>query len=243
MAKIAIFVDGENFRYSLIQLFPDLIEYLPKRVEWFKLFNSVISSQEELLRVYWYVVELLDFRPFKFPDFDEPEKIERILRFNPHFDDELNSLENEEEKNSYMFGKISDIEMRRKIIRKRFDGWRKVQDGISTYIDFLEFRRSGSIRFNLLSDEFESEKGVDVNLASDMISLNNSYDKAIIFSGDQDYIPAICRCKDMGKHVMSVNFTTKTGKLLPGSAYRLKTICDKIITIEYDKIEQFIQEF
>ena len=237
-------MDGENFRYSLRDLFPNQFEYLPKEVEWLKLFQSVVSDSNELFRIYWYVVDILDIRPYKFPDLGmETERLEELLEISPNFEADLDALQTTEEKMSFMIGKVEEMEARRKIIRNRFQGWKRVQDGISNKINYLEFRRSGSINFDLFEDKFEKEKGVDVNLAVDMLSLCSSYDQAIIFSGDQDYIPAICKCKDRGKHVFSVNFKTKTGKLLPGSAYRLRTVCDEIITIKHEDIIQFITEF
>jgi len=47
------------------------------------------------------------------------------------------------------------------------------------------------------------EKGVDVHLAVDMLSMavKNLYDVAILISGDGDFASAIDAVKDLGKHV------------------------------------------
>jgi uncharacterized LabA/DUF88 family protein len=72
------------------------------------------------------------------------------------------------------------------------------------------------------------EKGVDVHLAVDMLSMavKNLYDVAILISGDGDFASAIDAVKDLGKHV-EVAYVSQT--------YQLKTSWDKFIplTSEY----------
>ena len=72
------------------------------------------------------------------------------------------------------------------------------------------------------------EKGVDVHLAVDMLSMavKNLYDVAILISGDGDFASAIDAVKDLGKHV-EVAYVSQT--------YQLKTSWDKFIplTLEY----------
>ena len=64
------------------------------------------------------------------------------------------------------------------------------------------------------------EKGVDVQLAVDMIRLanKNTYDTAILVSGDGDFAPAIEIVQDWGKHV-EVAFPSRSSHLL--------NICDR----------------
>ena len=64
------------------------------------------------------------------------------------------------------------------------------------------------------------EKGVDVQLAVDMIRLadKNTYDTAILVSGDGDFAPAIEIVQDWGKHV-EVAF--------PSRSSHLSNICDR----------------
>jgi len=47
------------------------------------------------------------------------------------------------------------------------------------------------------------EKGIDIMLASDLLyfAWNNSYDVAILVSGDADFAYALQTVKNMGKHV------------------------------------------
>ena len=73
MRRACIFVDGENFRHSLKQLFPSgrysfgKGDYLPE-TDWHTFFTSLAARfHSELLRVYWYVIEHIDCRPYKIP--------------------------------------------------------------------------------------------------------------------------------------------------------------------------------
>jgi uncharacterized LabA/DUF88 family protein len=52
------------------------------------------------------------------------------------------------------------------------------------------------------------EKGVDVNIAVDMIHLSaeNQYDDAILLSGDSDFVPAITQVRKNGKRVQTAAF-------------------------------------
>lgn len=64
------------------------------------------------------------------------------------------------------------------------------------------------------------EKGVDINIAVDMLSMayKNLYDVCILVSGDSDFHPAIQAVKDLGKHV-EMAYTSTT--------FKLKQIADK----------------
>jgi uncharacterized LabA/DUF88 family protein len=71
------------------------------------------------------------------------------------------------------------------------------------------------------------EKGVDVRLATDMLNMafRNTYDTAILVSGDGDYADAVRAVKDMGKHVE--NAFCKTG-----SSHQLRQECDVFLEID-----------
>ena len=71
------------------------------------------------------------------------------------------------------------------------------------------------------------EKGIDVQLATDMVahSFKNNFDTAILVAGDSDYVGAIQAVKDNGKHVVVALF----GK--SGTSRQLRTVADSVITI------------
>ncbi len=83
--RACVFVDGENFRHSITDLFDDFDrkEYLPKSARWSELFDWFVTQIEpaaERIRTYWYVVQFMDFYPYKFPDADrETLKLKRVL--------------------------------------------------------------------------------------------------------------------------------------------------------------------
>jgi hypothetical protein len=76
--RAVVLIDGENFRYSLKSLFPGQFKYLPKKADWPALFTLPLAEDHELIRIYWYVVDSLHFRPFEIPDSDED--FERLLK-------------------------------------------------------------------------------------------------------------------------------------------------------------------
>jgi uncharacterized LabA/DUF88 family protein len=71
------------------------------------------------------------------------------------------------------------------------------------------------------------EKGVDVQLATDMIthSSKNNYDVAVLVAGDNDFVGALQSIKDNGKHVEVALFGKER------SSYRLRMVSDRVISI------------
>ena len=71
------------------------------------------------------------------------------------------------------------------------------------------------------------EKGVDIQLATDMIthSFKNNYDVAVLVAGDNDFVGAIQSVKDNGKNVEVALFGKER------TSYRLRMVSDKVITI------------
>jgi hypothetical protein len=45
-------------------------------------------------------------------------------------------------------------------MKRRFEGWQAIQNGIAHAFDSVEFRRAGSIQMNLFTQKFAQEKGV-----------------------------------------------------------------------------------
>jgi len=76
--RVVVLIDGENFRYSLKSLFPGRFSYLPKKANWLELFSLPLSEDHELIRIYWYVVDCLHFRPYEILESDI--ELESVLR-------------------------------------------------------------------------------------------------------------------------------------------------------------------
>lgn len=81
---------------------------------------------------------------------------------------------------------------------------------------------------------FYHEKGIDVNIATDMLSLafHNAYDVAVLVSGDVDYVTVVKAIQDLGKIVENVSF-------VKSAAIELRKTCDKFVPLEklIDKVK------
>jgi len=71
------------------------------------------------------------------------------------------------------------------------------------------------------------EKGVDIQLATDMIthSFKGNYDVAVLVAGDNDYVGALQSVKDNGKHVEVALFGKEQ------TSRQLRAVADRVITI------------
>jgi len=242
MKRVCIFLDGENFRHSIVRLFEAFkkADYLPSQADWANLFQYMVRRAHpdgELVRVYWYVIELLDFFPYRFPKDSEmdqatPDSLGWFLRCDRSFGRGMQALPPEAFR-TCLTKEVKRLKDAQDRMRTRFVGWRRVQDGIASRWPRIEFRRAGAIMYNAFTGKLGSEKAVDVKLATDLIMLREIYDIAVIVSGDQDYVPAVQVVKDSGKIVHNVVFRTRGGRLLPGGARRLNLLTDSCIEVSY----------
>jgi len=87
--------------------------------------------------------------------------------------------------------------------------------------------RLGRLVYNNWPNSPPYEKGVDIQLATDMIthSFKDNYNVAILVAGDNDYVGALQSVKDNGNHVEIALFGKER------SSYRLRMVADRIITI------------
>ena len=259
MQRVCVFVDGENFRHSIVDLCKgefDPTDYLPKNAQWEAFFDSLVNQIEfrifygdslsdrlsvHRLRTYWYVVQHVDFKPYKIPKpRDESEEFIKVIRLDKGTRTELDSTGRTPtpEALDRIYKRLT---ARKQNFLHRFDGWQFVQNGISEKHKSIEFRRAGSISYNLFQEELGKEKSVDVKLAVDMVTLKDIYDTAILVSGDQDYVPAVQAVKDAGKRVVNVAFRTRDGKMLPGGARRLNQMTDSTIELRYESLKRLLQ--
>lgn len=72
------------------------------------------------------------------------------------------------------------------------------------------------------------EKGVDILLATDMIthSFKNNYDVAILVAGDNDFVGAIQAVKDNGKHMEVALFGRER------TSVDLRKVADRIVNVD-----------
>jgi uncharacterized LabA/DUF88 family protein len=245
--KVCVFVDGENFRYAICNLFSDEFDkddYLPKKAKWADFFDWIVSQATETdgerLRTYWYVTDMIDYYPYKLPFVNvNPQDLKRILCKDDYWKDRIAALEGNA-LTTALEGARRTLESRKHNKNQRFAGWKVIQGAISSTHNSIEFRAAGAISYNLFHQRFGKEKAVDVNLAVDMFRLKNIYDTAIIVSGDQDYVPAVKAIKDSGKTVVNVAFKKRNGKLLPGGARRLNQNTDNSLEVGYDEFRSFL---
>ena len=243
--RVCIFVDGENFRFSLGNLFRDgtyrfrAHDYLPE-ADWHGFFQALCARPGwELVRVYWYVTREIDYWPYKVPF--EWEKKERFLRGRgilKHLTDQGCRFA---EGNEGLREAEKVLHQRRQAIQKRADGWQAIHASIERRYDQIQFQSFGTIRYDLVERSFGTEKGVDTQLATDLITLSDIYDVALLVSGDADYIPPVAAVKNMGKLVYSVSFLTGDGTKLPGGAWRLERSVDGQIELPFEQIRELLR--
>lgn len=247
-SRACIFIDGENLRHSIVELFGAAFnpsDYLPKQADWEKFFNElVLQADADLrLRTYWYVVDEIDFWPYGIQrllnkkEYKTLDQVVRRYRTNAAL---LDAIVDPAAKQAKLEDIAKTLVKSESFMKRRFEGWKEIQNGIAHKVDSVEFRPAGSIRMELFNQKFGQEKGVDVKLATDLLKLNDIYDVGIIVSGDGDYVPAVQAVKDWGKHIVNVSFLKKNGGLLPGGARRLNQNTDRVIEVPYLDMKKFM---
>ena len=87
--------------------------------------------------------------------------------------------------------------------------------------------RLGRLVYNNWPSAPPYEKGVDILLATDMIThgFKNNYDVTILVAGDNDYVGALQAVKDNGKNVEVALFGKER------TSFQLRKVADKVIDI------------
>jgi uncharacterized LabA/DUF88 family protein len=249
--KACVFVDGENLRHSLIDVFRDdsLLhpdQYLPHDARWTDFFDWIVSAAAtdncRRLRTYWFVTEAIDCHPYGLTQLSDAANVARVtaaLRRRDHVQHQLKGL-NDIERADRIQRITADLQKSQLQIESKFHQWISIQNGIAIKERAIEFRRAGAISFDLIDRRFGRDKAVDVRLACDMLMLRESYDTAIIISGDQDYVPAAQILKDSGKTVINVAFQRRSGKMLPGGARRLNIVTDSSLIVPYNTLRAYM---
>src|SRR6478609_2928281 len=111
-------------------------------------------------------------------------------------------------------------------LRSRFELNPRLRDS------FVEIRQEGHWKVDLLHHTL-NEKGLDTSLAVDMVALQDTYDVAILISGDADGIPGINYVKGRSKHVGVAEFRRGAPADFPskGASPRLKIAADFVVQV------------
>lgn len=190
-------------------------------------------------RIYWYVVGKMDEW-----DLNDPKAEHRLrgrFELNPrlrdsYFDDvmrrkpDLPPERRMEEAWLLCFAETRDwYENKRRALERK----KRFYHGVQAATDFVEIRQEGHWKVDLLHHSM-NEKGLDTSLAVDMVALSDTYDVALLISGDADGIPGINYVKGRSKHVGVVEFRRGSAADFPankGASSRLKIAADFVVQI------------
>ncbi|TRZ54010.1 MAG: NYN domain-containing protein [Dehalococcoidia bacterium] len=108
---------------------------------------------------------------------------------------------------------------------ERYKNQQTFLDGVSA-IPYTELRL-GRLVYNNWPHTPPYEKGVDIQLATDMIthSYKNNYDVAVLVAGDNDFVGALQAVKDNGKNVEVALFGKER------TSMQLRTVADRVMTM------------
>lgn len=121
----------------------------------------------------------------------------------------------------------------------RTDGTEKTQKLFNNQRKLLAHLRKNKVIYSLgyllKSDGKFHEKGVDVNIAVDILvnTYENLADRIIIVSSDTDLLPAIKKAKEKGKMVEYVGFSHKVSVALVAN-------CSESTLLKKEDLESFI---
>jgi len=204
MSRIMIFVDGSNYYHSLKKSFHTA------KVDFQKISNFLIKD-EDLINIYFYVSPV----PWQedAEKYSSQQKYFEKLKLIKRLELILGRLEHRSnkkmEKVKKDFQKLF-IESKPNLNPNQIKEFEDVKLNID---DVLKFGN-------------KVEKGVDVNLAIDLVTFafENKYDIAILISNDSDFVPAVKKAQNYGKKVYNVKFPKC-------DAHHLSKTCDKTIFI------------
>lgn len=113
--------------------------------------------------------------------------------------------------------------------QKQVNFYRKLK-----YLGFYVVSKQLKIRKDKSGKSIFVEKGVDVALVTDMLSMafRNAYDVAVLVSGDDDYIGAVEEIKRMGKRVEIASFEYNLEKNQRFISSDLKMSADKFTSLD-----------
>jgi uncharacterized LabA/DUF88 family protein len=122
---------------------------------------------------------------------------------------------------------------------KALEKKKRFYHGVQSATDFVEVHQHGHWKLDMLYHT-ASEKGLDTSLAVDMVALQDTYDVALLISGDADGIPGINYVKSRSKHVGVVEFRkgSPQDSYTKGTSSRLKNASDFVVQIFQSELLQ-----
>ena len=175
--RVSIFIDGNNFYYSLKRIYGnDLGDFD------FRKFCDFLSGDDELVDIFYYNADL--DRERNFDKYESQQKFFERLRNIPKFN----------------------------LVRCN-----------------LVRRRLGSKYYYVLKED-------DIHLAVDLVlgACDNFYDKAILVSGDGDFVPAILAARGKNRTVFNACFKK-------GSSVKLKNSCDGLVKLNKGILDRILK--
>lgn len=213
MSRIMIFVDGSNYYHSLKKSFHTA------KIDFQKV-SDFLSKGNDLINIYFYVSPV----PWQedAEKYSSQQKYFEKLKLIKRLELILGRLEHRKnkklEKVKRDFHKLY-IEIKEDINSERTADFEELEKNLDEILKFGN----------------KVEKGVDVNLAVDLVTLafENKYDIAIVISNDGDFVPAVKKAQSYGQKVYNVKFPKC-------DAHHLSKTCDKTIFI--NDISEFLLE-
>jgi uncharacterized LabA/DUF88 family protein len=247
MLRFVTFVDGSNL--------DGVLKHLNLRVDDYGSFYRHVFEQSvhywgrtfaegspwpaaQHARIYWYVVGKMDEW-----DLSDPKAEARLrsrFELNPRLRDsyledaqrrlpEAPEPRRVDEAWNLCFAETRDwYDGKRRALERK----KRFYHGVQAATDFVEIRQEGHWKVDLLHHTI-TEKGLDTSLAVDMVALQDTYDVALLISGDADGIPGINYVKGRSKHVGVIEFRRGSQTDFPtkGASSRLKIAADFVVQI------------
>lgn len=245
--RFVTFVDGSNL--------DGVLKHLNLRVDDYGSFYRFVFEQSVLYwgrtfaegatwptaqhaRIYWYVVGKMD--EWDLNDSRAETRLRQRFESNSRLRDsyvedvsrrmpDLNPDRRVEEAWHLCFAETRDwYENKKRALERK----KRFYYGVQAATDFVEIRQEGHWKVDLLHHTL-NEKGLDTSLAVDMVALQETYDVALLISGDADGIPSINYVKGRAKHVGVVEFRRGSPADFPTklSSSRLKIAADFVVQI------------
>jgi uncharacterized LabA/DUF88 family protein len=209
-----------------------------------------VAPPAQLRRVYWYVVGEMDEW-----DLENDETVDHLKkRFNGDTDlkKKYMALAGQDMPNAGQPDKfdeafdrcLSDFSSWYEGKVESLAGMKRFHHAVRRSTSFIDIVECGHWKVDF-SEKSLSEKGLDTQLAVDMIALKDNFDVALVITGDADSIPSIEYLKRADKHVAAVEFVSGYPPSNRGRGFssHLKLSADFVTRIyEMDLVNEGIAE-